>query len=201
MKPARFLFSVVPVLLFLAIPMRMVLIGNTDGFLRAAGTIQWGAMTTVFGISHAAYLLVLPPSVNPNGGGAGLVLFLVGLTQLNDVAQYIWGKTLGRRKIIPKVSPNKTVEGFLGGVMTTLIEKNTTIPTKKSQIFSTAADSQPAVSIHVLQGEREMAADNKLLGQFDRGVAGDDRDGLGVRDHVFQTLSWVVGIERDIGPV
>ncbi len=55
----------------------------------------------------------------------------------------------------------------LGGVFTKLIEKNTTIPTRKSQIFSTAADNQPAVSIHVLQGEREMAANNKTLGRFD----------------------------------
>jgi molecular chaperone DnaK len=55
----------------------------------------------------------------------------------------------------------------LGGVMTRLIEKNTTIPTRKSQVFSTAADNQPAVSIHVLQGEREMAADNKTLGRFE----------------------------------
>jgi molecular chaperone DnaK len=55
----------------------------------------------------------------------------------------------------------------LGGVMTRLIEKNTTIPTRKSQIFSTAADSQPAVSIHVLQGEREMAGNNKTLGRFE----------------------------------
>jgi len=55
----------------------------------------------------------------------------------------------------------------LGGVTTRLIEKNTTVPTKKSQIFSTAADNQPAVSIHVLQGEREMAADNKTIGRFE----------------------------------
>ena len=54
----------------------------------------------------------------------------------------------------------------LGGVMTTLIPKNTTIPTSKSEVFSTAADNQPAVDVHVLQGERSMAADNKTLGRF-----------------------------------
>jgi molecular chaperone DnaK len=54
----------------------------------------------------------------------------------------------------------------MGGVFTKLIERNTTIPTSKSQVFSTAADNQPSVDIHVLQGEREMAADNKTLGRF-----------------------------------
>ena len=55
----------------------------------------------------------------------------------------------------------------LGGIMTKLIEKNTTVPCKKSQVFSTAADNQPAVSVHVLQGEREMATDNKTIGNFE----------------------------------
>src|SRR5207247_4513527 len=54
----------------------------------------------------------------------------------------------------------------LGGVTTKLIERNTTIPTKKTEVFSTAADSQPSVEIHVLQGEREMARDNRTLGKF-----------------------------------
>ena len=55
----------------------------------------------------------------------------------------------------------------MGGVMSTLIEKNTTIPTKKAQVFSTAEDNQPAVTIHVLQGERKQSAQNKSLGRFD----------------------------------
>jgi len=55
----------------------------------------------------------------------------------------------------------------MGSIMTKLIEKNTTIPTKKSQVFSTAADNQPAVSVHVIQGEREMATDNKTIGRFE----------------------------------
>ena len=111
----------IPVYLFLLLPLRMVVIGETAGFLRAAGSLQWGLMLTVFNLSHMAFLLALPEGTNPAGGGAGLVLFLMFLTQFNDVAQYVWGKTLGRHKIIPKVSPKKTWEGFLGGVATTTL--------------------------------------------------------------------------------
>lgn len=111
----------IPVYMFLFLPLRMVIIGETKEFLRAAGTLHWGVMTMVFSISHLAFLLVLPQGGNPRGGGAGLVLYLVFLTQFNDVSQFIWGKTFGRRKIIPKVSPNKTWEGFLGGVVTTTL--------------------------------------------------------------------------------
>ena len=111
----------VPIYMFLLIPMLMVLIGETQGYLRAAGTLHWGLMTTVFSLGHAAYLLVLPGEPNPAGGGPGLLLFLVFLTQFNDVAQYFWGKLLGKRKALPSVSPGKTQAGVIGGVATTIV--------------------------------------------------------------------------------
>ena len=110
----------IPVYMFLLLPMRMVIIGETKRFLEAAGTLHWGLMALVFSISHLAYLLTLPAE-GFSAGGAGLVLFLVFLTQFNDVAQYVWGKLFGKHKIVPKVSPNKTWEGFLGGVFTTTL--------------------------------------------------------------------------------
>ena len=109
----------IPVWIFLFLPLRMITIGSPDGFLRAAGTLHWGLMITVFNLSHAAYLVSLPRFENPQAGSVGLLLFLVILTQLNDVAQYVWGKSLGKRKILPSVSPGKTWAGFLGGVATT----------------------------------------------------------------------------------
>lgn len=111
----------VPVYAFLFLPMRMVMVGETRHFLRSAGTIHWGLMLMVFSLSHLAYLLALPPEGNPAAGGAGLVLYLVFLTQFNDVAQYTWGKMLGRHKVVPSVSPQKTVEGLVGGVATTTV--------------------------------------------------------------------------------
>jgi phosphatidate cytidylyltransferase len=111
----------IPVYVFLLIPARMVLIGETEGFIRAAGTLHWGLMTTVFSLSHMAYLLALPPAGNPAAGGDGLLLYLLLLTQLNDVAQYVWGKSFGRHKVVPKVSPKKTLEGLLGGIATTAL--------------------------------------------------------------------------------
>ncbi|WP_198264802.1 phosphatidate cytidylyltransferase [sulfur-oxidizing endosymbiont of Gigantopelta aegis] len=110
----------IPVYLFLFLPMRMVLIGETQGFIRAAGVIHWAVMLTVYCLSHIAYLLVLPEK-NPDAGSMGLVIFLLFMTQFNDVSQYIWGKALGKHPIIPKVSPNKTWEGFLGGMFTIAI--------------------------------------------------------------------------------
>ena len=107
----------IPVYIFLFLPMRMVLIGDTQGFLPSVGIMHWGVMLSVFCIGHIAYLLMLP-NTNPSAGYMGPVLFLIFITQFNDVCQYTWGKMFGRHKIIPKVSPNKTWEGFVGGMIT-----------------------------------------------------------------------------------
>jgi phosphatidate cytidylyltransferase len=109
----------IPIYWLLLMPLRMVLIGQTEGFLRTLGTLQWGVMTCVFSLSHMAFLLALPESGNPNGGGVALLFYLVFLTQFNDIMQYVWGKILGKHKVAPTVSPNKTIEGLIGGVATT----------------------------------------------------------------------------------
>ncbi|WP_286682948.1 phosphatidate cytidylyltransferase [Sulfurospirillum sp. MES] len=108
----------IPVYLFLLLPFRQVLIGDTKGFLEHTSRVQWGLMMFVFGLSHIAYMMTLPTLNGHDVGGKELVLYLVLLTELNDILQYLWGKTLGKHKIIPKVSPNKTVEGFLGAFFT-----------------------------------------------------------------------------------
>ncbi len=110
----------IPVWVFLFFPALMALRGETQGFLRAVGTLSWGLMMTVFTLSHMAWLLVSGDQVNQIAGGVGLLLFLVVLTQFNDVAQYCWGKLLGRHKVTPKVSPNKTWGGLIGGIATTI---------------------------------------------------------------------------------
>lgn len=109
----------IPLYMFFIIPLRMVTIGETEGFLRAAGTIHWGLMATVYSLGYLAAFLVLPFSSNPHAGGVGLFLYIIFLTVINDVAQYCCGKAFGKNKITPKISPNKTWEGFIGGLIIT----------------------------------------------------------------------------------
>ena len=111
----------VPLYALLIIPTNMVLASPTSGFLNAAGTVMFGMMMTILGLGYVASLLVLPDSGNPIGGATGLVVFLVFLVQFNDVVQYVGGKTLGRRKLLPRVSPNKTWEGLICGVLATIV--------------------------------------------------------------------------------
>ncbi|MGB3627509.1 MAG: phosphatidate cytidylyltransferase [Henriciella sp.] len=110
-----------PVYIFIATAMLMAFLGRTDGFLATAGIMQWGVIVCVFNLGHVAFLMRTPLEEVPEAGPAGLVFFLIFVTQFNDVAQYCWGKLFGHHKISPKVSPNKTWEGAIGGFLTTTI--------------------------------------------------------------------------------
>jgi len=116
------LFSIfIPVYAFLFVPLRSVLSGDCERFLERTATIQWALMVCVYCVSHAPALMTLqiPAFEGQNGK---LLLYFVLVVQASDVFQYIWGKLLGKHKIAPTVSPNKTLEGFLGGVvMATLL--------------------------------------------------------------------------------
>jgi phosphatidate cytidylyltransferase len=106
----------IPVYAFVILPCLSVVRGDTQDFLARTARTQWGLMVCVYFISHIPMLLRLPFPPLPLGN-AGLVLFLIIVTQGSDVLQYIWGKLCGRRKIAPLLSPGKTWEGFLGGVL------------------------------------------------------------------------------------
>ncbi len=116
------LFSIfIPVYVLLWLAFRAVLTSETKNFIKAMGILYWGLMLTVYNLSHLAFLFVLPLSKPTETLGAGLVFYLLVLTSLNDVFQYIWGKGFGRRKVVPAVSPGKTWAGLLGGIATTAL--------------------------------------------------------------------------------
>ncbi len=110
------LFAIlIPVYAFLFLPIRSALAGDTENFLERTAKIQWGLMICIYCVSHAPALLMLKiPGYE--GQNAKLLMFLVLVVQMSDVLQYIFGKLMGKRPIAPKVSPNKTWEGFVGGV-------------------------------------------------------------------------------------
>ncbi len=111
----------IPVIMFLLLPPIMVIKQDTHRITKSMAMLQWSLMLSVFGLSHLAFLLSMPDLEGFSSGGRGLLLFLVFLTEINDVMQFVWGKSLGKHKILPNVSPNKTWEGFIGGVISTTI--------------------------------------------------------------------------------
>lgn len=129
-----------PVVAFLGLTLLVVLTRRPEGFLHVVGAVQWGMMLLVFCVSHVALLLAMPEATNPVGGVVGWFLFLVLLTELNDIAQALWGRPLGRHKIIPEVSPGKSWEGLLGAAVTTAIAAVLLAP-----VLTPLADPPPAL--------------------------------------------------------
>ncbi len=123
----------IPVIMFAWLPTRMWLIGKTEGFLKAAGTLHWGLMVTVYCLSHSAILLVFhasdaprvapqyPSALGESFPGPGLFVLLLLLTELNDFFHELWSNALGFRKVSPTVSPRKTYGGLIGGTLSTML--------------------------------------------------------------------------------
>jgi phosphatidate cytidylyltransferase len=111
------LFTIlIPVYVAMFVAIRTALAGDTGRYLQRAATTQWALTICVYFVAYVPALLMLriPGYSLPN---SALIFFLVFVVQASDVLQYVWGKTLGRRRIVPAISPNKTWEGFCGGVL------------------------------------------------------------------------------------
>jgi phosphatidate cytidylyltransferase len=111
------LFAIlIPVYVSMLVAIRIAVAGDTEQFLQRTATTQWGLLICVYFVSYAPALLMLriPGYERQN---AKLMVFLVVVVQLSDVLQYIWGKSVGKRRIAPSLSPNKTWAGCIGGTL------------------------------------------------------------------------------------
>ena len=111
----------IPIIMYLFLTLRTVTKGDVENITRSLGAIHWSIMITIFSFSHLAYILSFPQKEGFSAGNGGLILFIILITELNDILQFTSGKLFGKHKIIPTVSPNKTIEGFLGGMIFTTI--------------------------------------------------------------------------------
>ena len=107
-KQYQMFIGFIPLFAVVVLSIAMVMVGDPHGFLDTVGSVSWGLLITVFSLGHLGFLTVLPVSGNPRGGTVGLLMYLVLLTQIGDVMQYILGKLLGRRQVIRQVSKGKT---------------------------------------------------------------------------------------------
>jgi phosphatidate cytidylyltransferase len=111
------LFAIfVPVYCFLAMPALTAVSGDTERFLERVSEQQWGLMLSVYCLSHVPALLTLPIA-GFEGKGLLLIAFLIATVQGSDVLQYVFGKLFGKNRVAPKISPSKTWEGLIGGVI------------------------------------------------------------------------------------
>lgn len=113
-------YTFIPVWLLGIILVNLVLTGRTRDFIEQSGNLFLGLMLIVFLLSHAALVMSLHADARFPAGTIGLFVFLIVLTECNDIAQALWGRRFGRRKIVPIISPNKTWEGWLLGAATTI---------------------------------------------------------------------------------
>jgi len=172
------LLAFLPLLVFLLLPALRIVQGRTEGFHRTVPALSWGLLLTVYGLSHTAYLAALPEPTNPVAGPAGWLLYVVLLTETNDICQSLVGRRIGRRRFTPRVSPNKTVAGLVGGsactvalavglapVLTPLLLEHEVVPG-----LAVAAGYGLVVALVGLLGDLVMSAVKRSVGVKDSGT-------------------------------
>lgn len=137
----------IPVGMLFILPFRTIIEGVADDSIKTFSQLHWALMLTVFTLSHIAFFISLPEVPGFEAGYQGIVYFLIFLTQINDIFQFISGKLFGKRKITPAISPNKTWGGFIGGlILTTLMGYHLSYLVPLTKIQATIAASAIAIA-------------------------------------------------------
>lgn len=165
----NYFLVIAPIYIFVGTAVAMVLKGRPDGFLATAGILQWGVIVCVFFIGHMVFLMRTPAVEAPQAGPAGLIFFLLLVTQANDVFQYLVGKAIGRHPISPRISPNKTWEGALGGWIGTTVLFVTLAPVFTPLSFWPSVFIGSILPIWGFFGDVTMSAIKRDLGVKDTG--------------------------------
>lgn len=153
----------------IGLPATLALTSRVDGFSATAARAGLGVMLTVWAPLHAVLLLTHPGMGGP-AGAAGLMVFLVLCTEVGDVAQFLWGKALGRRRITPVVSPNKTLAGAVGGTGTAAMLGFTVGPLLTPLAGPVAALTGAGIAVLGLCGDLTISAMKRDAGVKDTGT-------------------------------
>jgi phosphatidate cytidylyltransferase len=113
--------AMVPIATLAALGAIVAMRGVAENFLRSSALVVWGVLVAIVALGHLALIVSIPASLGYVAGGPGLLLFLVFVCQIGDVVQYVAGKTLGRRRAVPGISPNKTIAGYVAGLAATAL--------------------------------------------------------------------------------
>lgn len=151
------------------------LLGRIEGYIRITAAMFWGLMLLVYCLSHAYLVLETSFVSEPPVGNAGWFLFLVLLTETNDIMQAITGRRFGKTKIVPRVSPNKSLQGLLGGMMTTVLLAAVSAP----WLTSLTLGRSPGAGLLVSVAAGGLISLSGFLGDIN--VSGIKRD-AGVKD-------------------
>ncbi len=111
----------VPITLLLLLGIVRVVTGSPENYIRVTGGVYWGGLLIIYGLSHSLFLFNMESTSIPMVGIAGWFLFVVLVSEMNDIMQAIVGRKFGKRMIMPRISPHKTYEGLIGGLLTSIL--------------------------------------------------------------------------------